>query len=280
MKKWLKYSLISLVILLLIGTSWFTYTFFIKEYETADENVDNIVDTDFEVELPDTLEGDLLDKNESTDKNVNQSKNESTKNQNSQGNNKETSTRNKEQRDTENDNSKSTNSKTQTKDNNKETKNQTSNKNELTKENDNDDQTVNNSPDESTNSEEESEKTQQDHVTAEDIKNRYRPTFQALQDQALAKLNNLVAYAYSEYKKKKENGEKVSYGYFYKKYKSAAKELEAKTDATFERLYTSLQQDLVENGYSKDEASDVKAYYNQKKDERESRMLSKVLDKF
>ncbi|KGX91267.1 hypothetical protein [Pontibacillus marinus] len=284
MKKWIKYSLVVLVIATLTGGSWFTYTFFIKDYETADEEVDKIVDTEFDITLPDNEN--IISENEGSDKKQANGDSETPSNQesskddksNEAEDSKDTSSKQNQvdsNRSTNKDTSSSQNSFNETTDKkNTETSHNRTESDETKEKKESDSQSETNQE------EEKSNKTDENSPTVEDIKNRYRPSFQALQDQALAKLNNLVTYAYDEYKRKKKSGEKVSYGYFFKKYKSAAKELEAKTDATFQRLYSSLQQDLVENGFSKQDASDVKEYYKQRKESRESQMLSKVLENF
>ncbi|MFG6179645.1 hypothetical protein ACGTN6_20645, partial [Halomonas sp. THAF12] len=112
------------------------------------------------------------------------------------------------------------------------------------------------------------------------IKNRYAPSFQSLQDQANAKINNLVEYAYQEYQKKKETDKSVSYGYFYTKYQSAANRLEESTDVVFNQLYDSLKKELQANGHPKNALAEVKYYYQEQKEIREKALIKKALDKF
>ena len=65
--------------------------------------------------------------------------------------------------------------------------------------------------------------------TVTSIKQKYAPMFENLQSQADGKLNALTERAKKEYSDKKDNGEKIDFGYFYNKYAGAAKGLEAQT---------------------------------------------------
>jgi hypothetical protein len=113
-------------------------------------------------------------------------------------------------------------------------------------------------------------------ITAEMIKSAYRPSFANLEAQANANIDALVNAAYSEYNAKKQNGESVSYSYFYRKYTSAGKALEANTDATFNYLYGALVNDLQERGFSSSEASEFKTQYENAKSARESALIDKA----
>jgi len=272
---------------------WFTYSFFIKEYETADEEVDNIVDTEFNVQLPvDSPTNDPTENGESIenfqkdqDQKSKQENNEqdlTTKPSQEDEQSKE-SVKNKEDAHSSNGGNQPSEQSTTNKDS-KQASSKRSPKNDIQEEQDT---TTNDSEHKKAehkrkndSATEDTKNVKEQDTTAEDIIAHYKPSFEALQSQALSKLNLLVSYAHNEYKGKKNRGEKVSYGYFYNKYKEAAEKLEAKTDATFQQLYSSLQKELAENGFSKSKAQKIKDYYSQKKRERESQMLSKVLEKF
>jgi hypothetical protein len=113
--------------------------------------------------------------------------------------------------------------------------------------------------------------------TAAAIIEKYKPTFHELESQADGKLNSLVSYAFSEYSSKKASGEKVSYGYFYSKYTSAAETLEAGTDAAFNYVYNALVNELKKSGYSANEAQSIKDQYNSMKKQRRSALMSKAM---
>ncbi len=116
-------------------------------------------------------------------------------------------------------------------------------------------------------------------VTVETIKEKYRPSFESLESQADGKINALAGHAISEYKEKKANGEKISVNYFLTKYKTAGEALEAKMDQAFEQLYGALQKELKANGFSPDEAADIRSSYEAGKKERKNALLSSALDK-
>lgn len=290
LNKWLKYTIYILFILVIGGGGWGTYTFFIKDYETTDEQVDEIVDSEFEIELPeDTSSNSSSEKGNISEEVSTEKSSKGDSLENPSGppkDEKDTDSKKKsvQNRDTKKENVKNKNLNTEK--NNNETDQLSSNDSKYTSES----QGENSTPSKDEKGEKDHTQTKKEsntsedsttkRVTAESIKAKYKPSFEALQGQALSKLNVLISYAYNEYKGKKNRGEKVSYGYFYNKYKAAAKKLEAKTDQTFQQLYTSLENELAQNGYSKKEALEIKRYYNQKKEQRENQLLSKVLDKF
>jgi hypothetical protein len=112
--------------------------------------------------------------------------------------------------------------------------------------------------------------------SAASIIEKYRPSFNSLQSQATVKLDNLLAYAFSEYKGKKADGEEISYFYFYNKYNSAAKKLEDSTDASFYVIYNALVSELDDHGYSAKEAQSIKDHYESLKTERRNAIVNKA----
>lgn len=116
-------------------------------------------------------------------------------------------------------------------------------------------------------------------VTAETIKDKYRPSFESLESQANGKINALVGRAIGEYKEKKASGEKISYSYFLSKYKTAGEALEAKTDQAFNKLYGALQQDLKAHGFDPNEAAEFRSTYEAEKKARRNALLSSAMEK-
>jgi hypothetical protein len=112
--------------------------------------------------------------------------------------------------------------------------------------------------------------------TAAQIAAKYEPTFQQLEAQANGKIDALVGHAFSEYSAKKQNGEEVSYFYFYSKYNTAGKILERKTDSTFNFVYSALVDELNDNGYDSTEAKKYKTAYEAAKKERRSALMNKA----
>lgn len=112
--------------------------------------------------------------------------------------------------------------------------------------------------------------------TVASIKESYRVSFEGLEGQADAKLNNLLAMAKNEYLAKLAAGEDISFGYFYQKYTAAAAGLETSTDAVFNALYAALQQELKANGFSASYAQSFKEEYEASKEARRNSVLSKI----
>jgi hypothetical protein len=112
--------------------------------------------------------------------------------------------------------------------------------------------------------------------SAASIIEKYRPSFNSLESQATVKLDNLLAYAFSEYKGKKTDGEEISYFYFYNKYNSAAKKLEGSTDSSFYVIYNALVSELEQHGYSAKEAQSIKDHYEGLKKERRNAIVNKA----
>lgn len=113
-------------------------------------------------------------------------------------------------------------------------------------------------------------------ATVEEIKKRYAPTFSHLEGQAKTQLGALVGKAKNEYTDKAAKGEKINPAYFYQKYTDAADTVEAKTDAAFNTVYKSLQNDLKKNDYSPSHAQSFKTSYEKAKKEQKDQLLKKV----
>lgn len=114
--------------------------------------------------------------------------------------------------------------------------------------------------------------------TVSSIKEKYMPTLEALQVQANEKINGLVGQAYSEYVAKRQKGEEVSFGYFYNKYIGAADTLEASTDAVFNSIMTIIESELAANGFNKEHADSFRDEYNAQKEQRRNALMNKALE--
>ncbi|QUG40580.1 hypothetical protein KD050_14910 [Psychrobacillus sp. INOP01] len=113
--------------------------------------------------------------------------------------------------------------------------------------------------------------------TVGSIKEKYIPAFTALEGQADAKINALIGRAKTEYTSKKANGEGIDFGYFYNKYMAAAEGLEANTDTIFNGVLAAVEKDLVANGFDKSYAKSFKDEYEATKKARRDSILSKAL---
>lgn len=109
------------------------------------------------------------------------------------------------------------------------------------------------------------------------IKSKYTPTIRNLQTQVDEKIHSLIGRAKNEYATKKVNGESIDYGYFYTKYMAAAESLEAQTDAVFYGVISSLEKDLQSNGHDRSYAQSVKDEYAAQKKARQDSVLSNML---
>lgn len=113
-------------------------------------------------------------------------------------------------------------------------------------------------------------------VTVAQIKQKYEPSLADIENQANSRINGLVSRAKSEYDSKKANGESISYGYFYNKYMSAATELEGRTDTVFYAVLGSMKKELKANGLAESHADSLVSEYEARKEQRKSDLISKA----
>lgn len=262
----LKWLLLSLGVVILLGGSYVLYEFKFKTYDVADEEVDGIVDEGYEIELPDGTsmkigkDGNIIEENNETTAKEEEAEAETEKKvendvpvANAAPKESSTSSANtappaqKEQAETV-------------------VKEEEPVKKEATPAKPANPQPSN------------PPAAKPAPVTAESIKEKYRGTFVSLEEQAETRVNNLVAAAKKEYAQKKANGEKISAGYFYTKYMNSSSSLEASTDAAFENLMKAVEADLVANGFNKSEAQSFRTEYEQAKEQRRSTLMKKALE--
>lgn len=112
--------------------------------------------------------------------------------------------------------------------------------------------------------------------TVESIKAKYVGSFAALEGQAHSRLGGLIGQAKAEYSTKVSNGESINYSYFYQKYYGAATGMEASIDGAFEALYEKLQQELTANGYDSANASSFRTQYESAKSSLRSELMSSI----
>ncbi|MGM8215891.1 hypothetical protein ACLIA0_10005 [Bacillaceae bacterium W0354] len=235
-----KKILLFFVGVILVSVSTIFYFFFIKEYDTADENVDEIVSSDFDIILPNDL----------VEKEYNQEKLDDTE-----------SIKSETSEETDGEETTQTISNDFFNKDEEEQINKTEQNNSATKQSHNDIK-------------------EKDTPSSEKILAKYEPSFRSLQEQAESRLLKLAQYALDEYKSKKKNGERVSYSYFFQKYKAAANQLESRTDETFYYIYDQMVNELNEYGYSESIAEKVLKEYKSIKKDRESKLISQALKMF
>lgn len=119
---------------------------------------------------------------------------------------------------------------------------------------------------------------QQERITVATIKNKYNAAFERLKSQTESRLNSLISEAKTEYTTKKNNGEKISYGYFYRKYMGAATSLEQSTTSAVTAVVKIVEADLKANGYNPEHAQSYVENYEKTKESLRSELMKKVLD--
>ncbi|MEZ7172910.1 hypothetical protein [Sporosarcina sp. OR05] len=241
MKKKFKIASIILGITVLCAAGYILYIMKFKEYDVADESVDEIIGETFEIELPDGSKITLNEDGEVLE-------DASTVTDSTSEDNETTSSTDSTISTTKNDGNVVTSTQpagTTTKPTPKPTQPSTPGNEEA-------------------------------KPTVSSIKEKYTPAFHALEGQADTKLNALVGRAKNEYLSKKDNGEKIDYGYFYNKYTSAAAELEGRTDTVFTGVLKAVEKDLEKNGYDKSDANSFVEQYNAHKKSRKDSLMKKV----
>ncbi|RFB11068.1 hypothetical protein DZB84_21405 [Bacillus sp. HNG] len=243
-----KKLILSIIVLLVVAGGILYYLLEVKEYDTADENVDKIIATEYEISLP--AQNPQID-NEA-------------ENSNEQATNKETNLESSHTIDEENEVVNSQNQEEQT--------NPIQSNSTQTNTTSNGTQTKN-----------QDKKTAQTDTQKEDtnpatsITSKYEASFREIETQAIQKIDSLISIGIEEYKTKKSNDEDVSYFYFYSKYSRAGNVLEAKTDEAFQTVYKALTNELVANGLDKSYAKPYLDQYNSSKESRRDALLSKAM---
>jgi ABC-type cobalt transport system substrate-binding protein len=250
MKKVWKYILSILLVIILATAGTIYYFLNVKTYDTADEEIEEIIESDYEIDLPiidQTPDSTIEDKGDNTGTNNNVDESSTDNNTEDINNNDQTTGTDKTTTGSKNPASNNTGT------------NPSKNTSSGTK------QPANETTPEETN-----------EITVANIKDLYRPVFQSLESQANGKIDSLLSRAVGEYHAKKAEGATISYSYFYQKYTSAGRDLEAKTDVAFNTIFKALEKDLKKHGYSPSHANDFKEQYAATKKARESALIAKA----
>lgn len=252
MKKVWKYILSILLVIILATAGTIYYFLNVKTYDTADEEIEEIIESDYEIDLPiidHTPDSTIEDKGDNTGTNNNEDQSSTDKDNNTGDINNGEQTTGTDKTSTGSNNPVSNNTETNP------SKNTSSGTKQPAK---------NTSPEETI------------EITVANIKDLYRPVFQSLESQANGKIDSLLSRAVGEYHAKKADGATISYSYFYQKYTSAGRDLEAKTDVAFNTIFKALEKDLKKHGYSQSHANDFKEQYAATKKARESALIAKA----
>lgn len=265
MKKGLKYALLIIGCLVLIGGGYVLYEFKFKEYDVADEQVDEIINENITVELPDgtklvlDAEGNIIEEvaPTTTDSSVNEFEIEGEEIIVQTKDGVITAVLNKNHEPIEHETIKIGQTVTET-------------ENGVTVVTENQEVVAKPVPTTPTGT------TPAPKVTVASIKGNYESSFVALEGQATSRLGGLIDQAKAEYSAKKAAGESISYSYFYQKYYGAATAMERTIDASFNTLYARLESDLEKNQFDKAHAQSFKDQYAATKSSLKSELLSKL----
>ncbi|THE12295.1 hypothetical protein E1I69_11370 [Bacillus timonensis] len=237
MKKW-KIVLICVFVLLIGAGSYLYYILEVKEYNTADTQVDEITEKTFDVTLPSDTE-----KKQQNEAPIEDS---ATDEQNSQPTT-ESPSANGDKKTIVSSNNKDTDVNIEKKQENKNTSASTA-----------------------------TDTKNKEKPSASNITAKYEPSFKDLENQANSRVDKLISLAIAEYQAKRKNNETISYPYFYAKYTSAGKTLESSADAAFDIIYNEYTNELKINGFDSSYAEKVKSHYETSKKERRNNLLKRA----
>ena len=283
MKK-LKYILLALAVIVLGIGGYIVYELKFKSYDTADPEVDALLEETYNVELPDGTvivvdkEGNVVENTTDDSKNNGVTTTSAqTSGSDDTDSDATQSGGGTDSANSGNDSSNSNTSQTGTSANSNTGSNTGSSQSSTgTNSGSNTNSNTNNNSNTGTNTKPGSN-TPAEKVTVASIKAKYEGTFKSLENQSRARMNSLISQAANEYSTKKANGESISYGYFYKKYMGAANGIESATDSTVNVVVGLVEKDLQKNGFDKSYAQSFKEEYNAMKESLRSEMMDKAL---
>ncbi|MCA1011264.1 hypothetical protein [Halobacillus halophilus] len=103
----------------------------------------------------------------------------------------------------------------------------------------------------------------------------YETSYEQLIKEAERRMDEIVTEAQKEYVTKKQNGEDISFSYFFSKYNSAADRLETNTDKGFQTIHEHVKENIGE-----EKAIDLKEEYIQTKKQWRADLLAEVQQSF
>ncbi|MDN3451562.1 hypothetical protein QMA09_15285 [Planococcus sp. APC 3906] len=273
-KQYWKQIAIGLSVVFLAIAGYLVYAFEVKEYDTADEEVDEITKDEIEVDLPDdttiTVDEDGEVTTEETDKEEEEEKDEETTEDTATDTGTTGSTNSGSASTATAANTSTSSSATPAKAsasngsaNNGSSNNGSSNNGSSNANSGSNNNTSYNNNNASNGS---------GRVTVSQIKDRYDTALNGLEDTANDRLDSLVSRAKREY----QNDDNVSYARYYSKYTSAAEELENRADAAFYAIVAVMERDLKANGLAASHTKSVINEYENKKKQRKNALLKKA----
>lgn len=109
----------------------------------------------------------------------------------------------------------------------------------------------------------------------ESIIENYEPTFNALEDQALDRLDSLLSTALDEYYQQERNGTLDRF-VLTNKYIQAGRILENSVDERFYELLEKMEDELTRKGYPTDITGEIEDTYQSAKDEKKRELLDRL----
>lgn len=251
MNKKLKILLISTLVLVAVVGGYLLYIFQFKEYEVADEEIEEIMEHAYDVELPNGTKL-VVESEEGTEGKLEKKHPERNDDVREVSENTSSSS---EEREREESSSGSTSESSSTASGGTDEANTSAST----------DSTITEATSPAA------------KITVGDIKRKFERSINDLEEQVDSKINSLTTRAKDEYNTKKQNGESVSYAYFYNKYMGAAENLEAQTDMVFEGIVGSLEKDLEANGFNKAYSQSFRDQYAAQKKARRDRIMNDAM---
>ncbi len=114
-----------------------------------------------------------------------------------------------------------------------------------------------------------------DGQSLEEVIDNYEPAFQALEDEALARLELLFQKAIEEYRGGERDGT-VDRFMLTNKYIQAGRMLEENVDKTFYELLEEMENELQDKGYSKDVLEEIENTYEQAKNDKKRELMNRL----
>lgn len=276
-KQYWKQIAIGLSVVFLAIAGYLVYAFEVKEYDTADEEVDEITKDEIEVDLPDdttiTVDEDGEVTTEETDKE--EEKDEET----TEDTATDTGTTGSANSGSTNSGSASTATAANTSTSSSATPAKASASNGSANNgssnngsSNNGSSNANSGSNNNTSYNNNNASNGSGRVTVSQIKDRYDTALVGLENTANDRLDSLVSRAKREYM----NDDNVSYARYYSKYTAAAEELEDRADAAFYAVVAVMERDLEANGLAASHTKSVINEYENKKKQRKNALLKKA----
>lgn len=117
-------------------------------------------------------------------------------------------------------------------------------------------------------------------LNSQTIEKPFVEKFDRLEATANNELVKLIGLALEDYKTKQENGEEISYFYFYQTYYPKVTALLDEINTSFNENYDALKNELKKSGFSPDSAEKFKEEFEEKKREQTKQLMTKVIEQF